>query len=57
MSSVGECPICGGDWDDGNRDQPAYNNCVCEEGADGPEPDEAEVRAERIFRELWGSEL
>ena len=28
---TGTCKLCGGDWDLGNRDSPAYNDCTCDE--------------------------
>lgn len=50
----GECPTCGGDWDEGSRDMPAYSTCTCEPT---DEPDEAYARANDIYRALTGSEL
>jgi len=55
----GACATCGGEWDEGNRDSPPYNQCTCE--ADGrdldAEPDEAYERANAIYKDETGSEL
>lgn len=56
MTTFGECTVCGGDWDTGTRDQPAYTNCVCDEWA-RDEQDEAEARAEATYREQDRGEL
>lgn len=44
----GTCPRCGGDWYRGDRNEPAYDACVCVagEGDDGPgrEPGEDDGR-------------
>lgn len=52
----GECDRCGGDWDVGGRDMPAYSNCTCpDDGNPTPDPDEA--RAESTYRDLDRGEL